>query len=305
VIGLMEPREILAFCAIPKTGTITLVNLLRRQFGLRHFDCVDRNRPPGGNDHLAEDLRYDLRVHPWARSIAGHGLKPFIDYQELEGRLLWYTMLREPTERYVSEYRYEVSIGRVKEDLPTWMREYSRDNFQVRWLAGEEDVEAAKAAVLGKIRAVGLLERYRESLLIFRQRLGIPEWDVAYPRAYNVAKNGEAFQDLPQMVERYREEIAERNAMDIALYEFVRDEVWPKHVADYGGTEKLENEVKTVFGGAAQRKTPKLKHLWCHGANRAYRNLVYKPLAKLDRLAKRRARMKQASGSGKQAQPCP
>ena len=81
--------EIIAFSAIEKTGSITLTQLLRRHFGIRHFDCVDRRRTQGPLQHLAEDLRYDLRLHPWARSIAGHGLMPFIDYQEFQDRLVF------------------------------------------------------------------------------------------------------------------------------------------------------------------------------------------------------------------------
>jgi hypothetical protein len=289
-------NKIIAFCAIPKTGTITLVHLLRRHFGIRHFDCVDRHRPPGGNKHLAEDLRYDLGLHPWAKSIAGHGLMPFVDYQELQSRLVWYTMLRDPTARYISQYKYEVAIGRVKEDFATWMKDYPRDNFQVRWLTGEENLEAAREMVLRQIRAVGLVERYDESLLIFRHRLGIPRWDVRYDGPRNVAGNQETFKDLPDILRRCRDEIVQRNALDILLYEFVRDEAWPSYVADYGGRRKLENDLKTAFARGNQERKPSVKHLWHTAMNRTYRNVVYKPLAKLDRFRKRRERARGKAG---------
>ena len=279
--------EIIAFSAIEKTGSITLTQLLRRHFGIRHFDCVDRRRTRGPLHHLAEDLRYDLKLHPWARSIAGHGLMPFIDYEELQDRLVFYTMLRDPVKRYVSMYKYETRHGWAKEGFIHWMRNSPRDNFQVRRLAGEENLEAAKTTVLEKMRAVGLLERYDESLLIFRQRLNIPDWDVAYGHPRNVGGDNEAFKRLPEFIERQQDEILQRNSLDILLYEFVRDEIWPTYVSDYGGSEKLENDLSVTFPNVHGYDKPNLKHYWRRGSNCAYRSFVYKPLAMLDRVKKR------------------
>ena len=137
------------------------------------------------------------------------------------------------------------------------------------------------------MRAVGLVERYDESLLILRHRLNLPDWEVAYGNPRNVGEDDQAFTDLPELLERHRDDILQRNSLDILLYEFVRDEVWPSQVADYGGSQKLEKDLETTLAHAGEQKKPSRKYLWQVGTNRAYRNLAYKPLVTLDCVRKR------------------
>ena len=142
----IDDNKIIAFSAIEKTGCVTLAQLLRRHFGIRHFDCVDRRRSQGAHKYLAKDLRYDLGLHPWVRSIAGHGLMPFIEYHEIQDRLVFYTMLRDPIQRYASMYKHEARSGWARDGFVSWMRNWPRDNFQVCRIAGEEKLDQMMAA---------------------------------------------------------------------------------------------------------------------------------------------------------------
>ncbi len=230
---------------------------------------------------------------------------PFIEYHELEDTLVFYTMLRDPIQRYVSMYKHEARSGWARDGFVSWMRNWPRDNFQVRRIAGEENLDVAKHTLAEKMRMVGLLERYNDSLLILRQRLGVPHWNVAYDRPWNVGKDSDAFKDLPDLVQQHREEIRQRNSLDILLYEFARNELWPTYVSDYGGSEKLEMDRQATFSHTQmKRKTTALKRFWRNCTNRSYRHLVYKPLVRLSYFIERRRAEKHASAGGQQAPQC-
>ena len=126
----MSHERIIAFSHIPKTAGMTVQLLLRRHFGLRHLDL------PKGFIYTEALLSRDLRLNPLIRSLAGHSLRPFVDFGALEDRLVWYTFLCDPVKRFVSHYQHAVEKGGVQTPFDEWLREPENANWQVRMLAG-------------------------------------------------------------------------------------------------------------------------------------------------------------------------
>jgi hypothetical protein len=274
-------EQIISFTHVEKTGGITLETLLRRHFGLRHLDVMTRH----GWRYTAQDLAADLRLHPGLKSISGHWLRPFIDYAPFNDRLVWYTMLREPVSRYISQYQHVVEKRGYNKGFDAYLGDKSQSNWQVNKLAGEWDAEAARQIVNERFCCVGLLEEYNTSLLLFREALRIPGFRVAYGKPRNPARSGAVRREIMNRMDEYKERVHENNALDIELYNHVREHIFPKQVARYGA-ERMQRDLATEF------QTPKstAREYLNEKANDLVRRTVYRMIV--------RARARRAQRTG-------
>jgi len=290
----MEP--IIAFCHIEKTAGTTLTELLRAHFGLRHADVLrhavlvrDGSETPYFYD--AEDLRRDLRLYPWVRSIAGHHIRPCTDFEEFESRIHWYSFLRDPVARLSSHYLHEVAIGNRTESLPDYLRKFTRDDIMVRKLAGERNLAAAKEIIETRLRFVGIQERFDRSLVLMREALGLADFSLAYgrPRNTSTRRVGGFIYELRRLArQRYQVPdesvqararsqldqhhglLVEANSLDQQLYDYACNEIWARQVDQYGGVEKLARDTRIEM---SRSTIPTRRRFFSF----IYRNLVYKP----------------------------
>ena len=189
----LEPRDrLFCFTHVPKSGGTTLDVILRRHFGLRHMDVLPRR----GWLYTYQDLVADLRLNPFAQSLSGHWIRPFIDYREYAERLLWYTVLRDPVMRYLSHFQHHIEKLGASRSFEDWLGDSIQHNWQTQHLAGEQDVEAAKQILATRFRFVGLLERFVESLLLLQHQLGLEDLPIAYGRPRNPARSSDTRERL-------------------------------------------------------------------------------------------------------------
>ena len=270
-------KRLLAFSHIPKTAGTTLNLILKRHFGFHHVAVEHRTRRPL---YTQRDLSIDLKLHPGAQSLAGHTLKPFVDFGPNDERLVWYTFLRDPIDRFVSHYQHQFTSGIPKFQLPfvEWMQRYERQNWMVRMLAGEEDIEAAKEILTTRMQFVGFTERFDESLILLRHCLQLHEMDVDYVAPSNISSINGVRRHISDHIEEYKSEILDRNSLDIELVRFAMEEIWPRQVAQYG-IDHLANDLERIFTQAPIGFMERC-NVWKYVA---YRNLVYKPYVWIDR----------------------
>lgn len=236
----MSGERIIAFAHIPKTAGMTVQLLLRRHFGVRHLDL------PKGFIYTEALLSRDLRLNPLVRSLAGHSLRPFVDFGALENRLVWYTFLRDPVQRFVSHYQHAVEKEGVERPFDVWLREPANGNWHVRMLAGGEDLERAKEVLSQKVTCVGLMERFNESLLLIRDSLCLPELKLSYGAPRNTARRSDLRERIREECDRHRAEVMERNALDCALYEYATDVLYTAQVERYG-RQRLDDDMEPAF----------------------------------------------------------
>ncbi|MBT8400745.1 MAG: sulfotransferase family 2 domain-containing protein [Rhodothermia bacterium] len=273
----MGQSSLLAFAHIPKTGGTTINRLLWRTYGIGHVGADFRNPPPV---YTLRDLEFDLTLYPFARSIAGHGLKPFVDYGDVGRRMVWFTMLRDPVRRYLSHYQHQYVKGPAKFQLPfpKWMRTFDRDNVMVRFIAGSDDIEAAKEILRERFHCVGIMERFDESLTLMRSNLPAPELRVQYSRPSNVSSS-DVKKRIEDNIDRFREEIEYRNMLDLELYRYAIDVLWPRQVAVHGAQPRSGPGSATPVLDRGRE----LSYL-------LYRRCLYKPVVWVDRHRQRRHR---------------
>lgn len=256
---------------ILKNAGSTIVSLLRRNYGIAHLDVIPRMNA-GLLQYTSRELGSDLRRFPWIRSISGHNLYPWENYGELSSRLLWFIFLRDPVQRFLSQYEFQVTRYGLSGDFWEWKRKYRRDNQQVVHLAGEPDLEAAKQVLRTKVSAFGIVERFDESLLIIRQRLGLIHLNLTSTGAKNVSR-GSLKKIINDNYDKYREAIEECNHLDMLLYDYAVNVPWPEQVEKYGEAD-LQRDRSLVFDNP---KTS-LKEAVNEKVNRVFRHCVYRPL---------------------------
>lgn len=239
---------VLLFCHIEKCAGTTLVKQFRERLGVRHVDLIPANL----NSNVAEkaDLTATLRLVPFALAVAGHSIRPHIDYGSAVAKV---TLLRDPVKRYISEFRHDQERRGYKGSFEQWSGITSRRNHQTRFIAGDESLDQAKRILEYEMALFGVAERYDEFFELLS--LWLPQMKSASSAPRNQSKAQSDITALDLEIAR------ELNQVDIALHKFATD---------------LFTEKKPHW---ASHLSPKY---WFPGlgtvTNLAFRNLYYKPL---------------------------
>jgi hypothetical protein len=252
----MTDTRSLVFVHVPKTGGQTFETVLRRHFGRAAILQADADDLDGFAAQWAE-----LGAARQAKIRCVHGHLPYGVHAFLRERPAYVTLLRDPIERFVSHYYYtlrrpEFPHHRLLVKTGMSLLEYAgcaeaaeAHDLQVRSLAGRreagepEDLLARARAHLEGFAAVGIVERFDESMLIFGRALG---WRHVHYAKANVNKRRPAVEAVPTEA---RAVIRERSARDVALYDWAA----------------------TRFAAALAARPISGLELWRYGAvNRAY-----------------------------------
>lgn len=228
----------LAFVHIEKAAGTTVSVILARSFGLRHADVMAWRSK--FSIFSAADLRWLRRVNPGLKSIAGHAVMPHSDLEQACGGIHYWTFLREPLSRCASHYQFRVQFMNVAQPFKEWIQNEEFRNFQTKKLVGREDVDAAIRTLQEKFLLVGLLERFDESLIMLKGKLGDPRFDIRYVKAREAADKS-IYRQLLDDPES-RELLTKSNQADLKLYRFVQEELYPTQQGEYG--ESLEADLE-------------------------------------------------------------
>lgn len=234
---------------IPKAAGSTLGGIIRRQYAdgtiLDTYPATFRAKCEGMNALESARFRYNyvksLPQEERRKVSAFLGHEGFGFHELFPQPTTYITMLRDPVDRILSYYyyvhqspenrMYETVVGNEMslEAFVSSNVSNELDNSQTKFLAGLETpylyegeydndlLEEAKQNMNTHFSTVGLTERFNESLLLFKQQLG---WSMPYYRRANVTQKRLKRQDISPQVLAI---IEERNALDIALYQYASE----------------------------------------------------------------------------------
>jgi Galactose-3-O-sulfotransferase len=155
----------------------------------------------------------------------------------------------------------------VKSDFERWMENPQQHNDQVKTLAGDADLEKAKSFLSGMV--MGLTEQHELSILAIRELLPEFNLDTSFTPRVNASRG---IIDAGRLLETHLDRIRQNNVLDIQLYEYALQEIWPRQLARLD-VPRLERELAKNTGS---QRMP-LRQLIQLGISRAKRNLIYKP----------------------------
>jgi hypothetical protein len=177
-----------------------------------------------------EDYRTALKVNPLLNAIGGHSVVPYNGLEAASPDIRYITLLRDPVQRYVSQYRHWVEKKHLNISIQEFLEHEEIWNFQTRKLAGTNDLETAKRCLEGKFATVGIVENFDEFLVLFQGSFGNLVSDIRYT-VQNTASDRSATEDL---LLKWGDDIRKRNELDIALYDFVQQSLLPRQRDQYG-----------------------------------------------------------------------
>ena len=220
--------EALIFLHIPKTGGTTLQNI------------IEQNYSPGQVHRHAGRLEFKKLTERQKRSyhvISGHLY--FGIHREIPQSTAYFTMLRDPVDRIISNYYY---VLRAKDhrlhqrinaekmslaDYVTSKLNSQLDNGQLRLLSGiEEDIpfggcssamlDRAKENLKRHFTVIGLTERFDDSLRLMKECFG---WkNISYQKANVTVDRPARTQIDPETLQL----IESCNVFDLELYRFAQ-----------------------------------------------------------------------------------
>jgi hypothetical protein len=180
-----------------------------------------------------EDFRRLRRLHPGLRSVSGHPVTLFGGAERVWPDLRYFALLREPCSRVASHYQYHLRTENPDLGWQEWLDWPVVHDHMTRMLSPTIDVDDAIANLERHRVFVGLLERFDESLVLFR-RLVAPGLNIAYERR-NVARDTSVARELMADAGAV-EGMRAISRKDLQLHEYVTQELYPRYVKEYGPT---------------------------------------------------------------------
>lgn len=209
-------------------------------------------------------------LYPNLSGITGHRVCCFTDLEQTLPNVKYFTFLREPKKRFISNFHHHYR-GRMEQctlsSLEKFAADSSRCNVQTKWISGQEDSAKAIEILKNKIGCVGLTERFDESLILLKDYLDEPKFDINYESSnFSQGVAPLDYENDPHI----NALIQKANQADLDVYQYVLDSVFPKQIADYG--DKFNNDLHCFLLKQKEFKSSP-EPLW----SKVKRDLIYKP----------------------------
>ena len=252
----INKREILAFVHIEKAAGTTLIHILRANFFLQHCDVMPLS-PTSNGILCAKDLKIFMVINPALKCISGHSIKPFGDLHTIAPRIKYVTILRNPIQRYISQYQYWVEKLGHKINFEEFLRLKNTHNFQTCKIAGGENVQLAKKILKKRFFLVGIVEELDEFLILLKNKLKPFNFTPEY-RSQNIGKKNSPIRDeLKQKINAYLDEIINANKLDNELYRYAKNKIITKE------KKNMDRILWVISNVSRMKKEITLKSIFC------------------------------------------
>ncbi|MBJ90404.1 MAG: hypothetical protein CMO98_11170 [Woeseia sp.] len=260
------PFDLLAFCHIEKAAGTSLIHILRRIFQLQ-YAAVRPLYPDSGHNFTNRDLDTYLKLNPFLKAIGGHACLPTENLLQRHQTIKFITQVREPVSRVLSQYRFWINRMNRSLSIHDFLSDPTTHNYQVKKIAGEVNLDKAKAVISEHFLLVSTVDQFNEFIVLLGAALSVPYQNLTYKRR-NIAES------TPQekIDTNINSQIYEQNQLDKDLYDWVKTTLMPKYQSNYRGNYGLDlNRYIELQNKAIQTDmTNKADYL--------YRNLYLKPV---------------------------
>lgn len=221
--------------------------------------------------------KYKL-ILPKIKGFGGHTLRPFIKYDEYKnGNIKYVTFLRNPVDRYISHYLFQKYEMKIDWNIEEFINEEKFSNFMTKKIAGCSDFELARNLINKKKIFIGILEKFDESLILFKKILNLQKFNICYEKQ-RILHNAKLEKEKKMIYTNKSliELINSKNTEDTKLYNYAINKLFKKYISNFGGPKKLKDELIEFKSKNEIFKFSKLKiAIW-----RTSRVLIFNPIYK-------------------------
>jgi len=187
------------------------------------------------NDLKMSEFNKIMRFYP--SGIGGHSVRPYLDFLN-SSKNHRITFLRDPIERYLSQYNHEHETGLAPNFDFFLNREYSK-NFITKKICGEDNYHSAKK-ILDDFFFVGNSGQFNRSMNMLSDILETKFY--LYQGSYNVRKNRNDYLSYQDLNNKEITKMLCNNDSDIRLYEhyFVKND----HIKSYSDIPNYKDPSK-------------------------------------------------------------
>ena len=224
------------FVHIPKTAGTTLNLVIERQY--KPKDIISIHTPQQNLEEINRFKGLSSEQKQHFKAIKGHTF--FGWHQILAQPCTYFTLMRDPVERFISNYFFLLKkenhpLGKKLVEQQVTLEEFSQwhgeDNYQTRFLAksvGEADLDLKESECnrqtlerakknLAEFAVVGTVEEFDKTLLILKNIFG---WKNIY---YKVKNKNEHRPKRSRLSEETLNSIEDKNKLDLELYQYATE----------------------------------------------------------------------------------
>ena len=231
----------LCFDHIEKAGGITLHNLFHRLY----FGYVSPHPDKRfGDPWTARHIALLQQLLPFKMTaIGGHRMRAFMNYESvIKEPIFYFTVMRDPVARYMSHLNWQKNLMKMNWTIESFTAEKYNDNWQAYRIAGERNLDKAKEIMVKKFGLIGMIEKYDETMVLLKAAMGDFRADYRYQEA-NIKNYRDQLIRFDDLTAEMQEKVIANNAIDIALYRFLKEELYPLYVSRYKGDFTSDVEV--------------------------------------------------------------
>ena len=206
---------------------------------------------------------------PGLQCVGGHAVTPYSNLYHETPTIQFITILREPVERYVSQYQHWIEKKFLEIEFNKFLKLEEVRNFQTKKFAGENNLDKAIDMLNERFRLVGFVEAFDEFLVLLQRSFSGIGFDASYRKKNLAYKNI----DVNPLIEKYRDQIVENNYNDIELYKYVKEELFPRYIRDYG--ETFEQDLLTFREANIAFYPPRVKRYFDY----VFRKIYVEPIS--------------------------
>ncbi|MDZ7737515.1 MAG: sulfotransferase family 2 domain-containing protein [Bacteroidales bacterium] len=252
------------FTHIEKTAGTTFKSILFSNYGIH---TVDANKTKK-KIFTKKDLDQARRIFFGIQAVSGHNLSdPTRNIMAKNASLI--TILRDPYIRCASHYQDKVLRGNLEMSFKEWIQQKENQNFMVRSISGNADLQRAKELLKNDYFFTVFTERFNESLQLLNCLLEKP-LRLKYKKLIVASSNDIKNKLLSD--EKSLELLKKYNDLDRQLYDYVLKELYLPLLERH--SDKLENEQPPVTGHD-------IKSQWKFKSGFLYNKFIYRQLIKL------------------------